>query len=104
MDLILGPPEQSQCKNCPIVALTRHGSNESTNFGGYSKPRMKKAEQRFLDKEGLRAKLNLVSTRQVDELMQNKRIPFLRLGHRTVRFDWPKVEKALARFEVKEAA
>ena len=60
-------------------------------------------ERRFLDKEGLRAKLNLVSTRQVDEMMQNKRIPFLRLGYRTVRFDWPKVEKALARFEVKEA-
>jgi hypothetical protein len=64
---------------------------------------MKKADQRFLDKEQLRKRLSLPSTRGVDELMRTKRIPFLRLGHRTVRFDWPKVEKALARFEVKEA-
>jgi hypothetical protein len=64
---------------------------------------MKKAEERFLNKEQLRKKLNLPSTRNVDGLMQTKRIPFLRLGHRTVRFDWPKVEKALMRFEVKEA-
>jgi hypothetical protein len=64
---------------------------------------LKKADQRFLDKEQLRKMLSLPSTRGVDELMRTKRIPFLRLGHRTVRFDWPKVEKALARFEVKEA-
>jgi len=63
----------------------------------------KAAQQRFLDKEQLRKTLSLPSTRAVDELMRTKRIPFLRLGHRTVRFDWPKVEKALARFEVKEA-
>ena len=64
---------------------------------------MKKGEsQRFLDKEQLRRRLNLLSTRKVDEMMREKRIPFLRLGHRTVRFDWPKVEKALERCEVKE--
>jgi hypothetical protein len=62
-----------------------------------------KKEDRFLDKEQLRKRLSLPSKRGVDELMRTKRIPFLRLGHRTVRFDWPKVEKALARFEVKEA-
>ena len=60
-------------------------------------------EQRFIDKKELRKRLSLPSTRAVDEMMRTKRIPFLRLGHRTVRFDWPKVEKALARFEVKEA-
>jgi hypothetical protein len=59
-------------------------------------------DERFLDKEGLRKKLSLPSTRNVDEMMRSKRIPYLRLGHRTVRFDWPKVEKALARLEVKE--
>ena len=63
----------------------------------------KRQEPRFLDKEQLRRRLNLLSTRKVDEMMREKRIPFLRLGHRTVRFDWPKVEKALARLEVKEA-
>jgi len=64
---------------------------------------LKKTDQRFLNKKQLRKTLSLPSTRAVDELMRTKRIPFLRLGHRTVRFDWPKVEKALARFEVKEA-
>lgn len=62
-----------------------------------------KKEDRFLDKEQLRERLRLTSTRGVDELMRTKRIPFLRLGYRTVRFDWPKVEKALDRLEVKEA-
>ena len=59
-------------------------------------------EQRFIDKKELRKRLSLPSTRAVDEMMRTKRIPFLRLGHRTVRFDWPKVEKALERCEVKE--
>jgi hypothetical protein len=64
---------------------------------------VKKADPRFLDKKQLRERLSLPSTRAVDELMRAKRIPFLRLGHRTVRFDWPKVEKAIARLEIKEA-
>jgi hypothetical protein len=58
---------------------------------------------RFLNKEQLRRRLNLPSTRSVDELIRNKRVPVLRLGHRTVRFDWPKVEAALGRLEAKEA-
>jgi hypothetical protein len=38
----------------------------------------------------------------VDELVRKRKIPYLRLGHRTLRFDWPKVQAALERFEVKE--
>jgi hypothetical protein len=55
----------------------------------------------FLDKEQLRVLLNLPSTRMVDELMRRKKIPFLRLGHKTVRFEWKKVQAALEKFERK---
>ena len=39
--------------------------------------------------------------RGVEEMMRRRKIPFLRLGHRTVRFDWTAVEKAVARLEHK---
>ena len=57
----------------------------------------------WLTKEELRARLNLPSTRMVDELMRKRKIPVTRLGHKTVRFCWPKVEAALAKLEVHEA-
>jgi excisionase family DNA binding protein len=37
--------------------------------------------------------------RGVEEMMRRRKIPFLKLGHRTVRFDWGAVEKAVARLE-----
>lgn len=55
----------------------------------------------LLTKDQLRVRLNLTSTRKVDEMMKNRMIPFLRLGHKTVRFDWNKVRDALNRFECK---
>ena len=33
--------------------------------------------------------------------MRKRKIPYLTLGHRTVRFFWPAVEKALAKLEIK---
>jgi hypothetical protein len=33
--------------------------------------------------------------------MRRRKIPFLALGHRTVRFYWPAVLKALAKLEIK---
>ena len=56
----------------------------------------------FLTKEELRSRLNLPSTRMVDELMKRRKIPYIRLGHKTVRFSWSKCEAALARFEIRE--
>ena len=56
----------------------------------------------FLDKEGLRLRLNLESTRAVDELVRRRKIPVVRLGHRTVRFSWPEVRAALDKLTVKE--
>ena len=55
----------------------------------------------LLTKEELRAALNLPSTRRVDELVRKRKIPMIRLGHRTVRFDLPKVAAALERLELK---
>jgi hypothetical protein len=54
----------------------------------------------LLDKEELRQKLGLESIRGVDELIRKKKIPVIRIGHRTVRFSWPKVEAALERLTV----
>jgi hypothetical protein len=55
----------------------------------------------MLTKEQLRERLNLPSTRMVDELVKKRKIPCLKLGHRTVRFSLPKVLAALAKFELK---
>ena len=59
------------------------------------------ASGELLTKEELRVRLNLPSVRMVDELMRRRKIPYLRLGHRTIRFEWTKVQAALARFECK---
>ena len=53
----------------------------------------------LIGKEELRCRLNLPSIRMVEELMRKRKIPYIRLGHRTVRFSWPKVLEAIAAFE-----
>jgi hypothetical protein len=58
--------------------------------------------ERLLSKEEIRHKLNLISIRGVDELVRRRKIPVVRLGHRTVRFSWPAVEAALKRLTIKE--
>jgi excisionase family DNA binding protein len=42
------------------------------------------------------------SVRTLRTFIAGKKIPFLKIGHRTMRFDPDKVEKALERFEIKE--
>ena len=54
----------------------------------------------YLSKIELAEKLGM-KKRGIEELMRRRKIPFLALGHRTVRFDWEQVRKALARFEMK---
>jgi excisionase family DNA binding protein len=44
-----------------------------------------------------------VSERTIENWLAEKRIPRLRLSARMTRFNLPKVEAALARYEVKEA-
>jgi len=48
------------------------------------------------------ARANSVSTRTVDNWMQQRLIPFVRLSARCVRFHLPSVLAALRKFEVKE--
>jgi excisionase family DNA binding protein len=56
--------------------------------------------KQYLNKAELAAELGM-KKRGVEELMRARKIPFLVLGHRTVRFDWQKVQQAIARFEMK---
>ncbi len=57
-------------------------------------------DQKYLNKDELAARLGL-KKRGVEELMRRRQIPFMKLGHRTVRFYWPAVEKAVAKFELR---
>ncbi len=59
-------------------------------------------ETELLTKEQLRVRLNLPKLRIIDDLIRKRSIPVTRLGHRTVRFNWPKVQEALERLTVKE--
>ena len=55
----------------------------------------------FLTKEQLVPCINVPSTRMVDELVRRRKIPVVRLGHRTVRFQLDRVREALGRLEVR---
>lgn len=59
-------------------------------------------EDRLLTKKDL-AKLigGGFSVRGVEELMKARKIPCIRIGHKTVRFRWSAVSEALNKFEVK---
>ena len=48
------------------------------------------------------AKRLATTPRQIELMVYKRRIPVIRLGHRTVRFSWPKVEAALAKLETAE--
>jgi len=56
----------------------------------------------LLTKEQLRLRLNLPSIATVEQLARSKKIPHIRLGYRTIRFEWCKVQAALEKLEVKE--
>ena len=43
-----------------------------------------------------------VSLRTVDNLIADRKIPWVRVGKRCVRFRWPAVEAALLRYEHRE--
>lgn len=56
--------------------------------------------QSLLTKQEIAERLG-VGVRAVDGMVRAKRIPFIRLGHRTLRFNWSEVEKAVAAYVVK---
>jgi hypothetical protein len=55
---------------------------------------------RLLTKEELRVQLNLRSTRGVDQLIKDRKINKIVLGHRTVRFSLPQVLADLEKLTV----
>jgi excisionase family DNA binding protein len=57
--------------------------------------------KRLLSKKELAAVLN-VSERTLDNWLAQKKIPRLRLSNRLTRFNLPRVEAALQRYEIKE--
>jgi excisionase family DNA binding protein len=57
--------------------------------------------KRLLSKKELAAALG-VSPRTIETWLSEKRIPRLQLSARLTRFSLPKVEAALARYEIKE--
>ena len=71
-------------------------SKENTPAGG------RQELPRFVKKPTL-AKRYAVSIRTIENWINERRIPVIRLGRRAVRFDPLKCDTALARFEVREA-
>jgi excisionase family DNA binding protein len=55
----------------------------------------------FLSKQELALSIG-VSPRTIDNWMAQKRIPFIRLSARLIKFNLERVKAALARYEVKE--
>lgn len=71
----------------------RNGVN--TNGSGQSSAR------HLVSKQELAVALG-VSPRTIDNWMAQRRIPFIRLSARLIRFDLARVKTALARYEIKE--
>jgi hypothetical protein len=61
------------------------------------------AGKTILDRKGLAPRVGL-TPRQVKTLSDERKIPFLNLGHRTKRYALEDVLEALAKFEVKAVA
>ena len=57
----------------------------------------------LVDKKCLAKSLH-VSIRTVDSLMASRKVPFVRLTKRCVRFDLQKVQEALNRFEIRSVS
>lgn len=62
---------------------------------------MSEVESTLLDKHALARRLG-VSPDGVLKLVASRQIPAIKLGHRTLRFAWPQVEKALAKLTIPE--
>ncbi len=63
--------------------------------------KMSEVESTLLDKHALARRLG-VSPDGVLKLVASRQIPAIKLGHRTLRFSWPNVEKALAKLTIPE--
>lgn len=68
-------------------------SKSSTNIDGGVEP--------LPDKHAVARRLR-VSVRTVDRMVATRKIPFILLGERMIRFRWADVERAIKRMAVKE--
>jgi len=57
-------------------------------------------ESKLVDAKGLSEQTGLPE-RTIRSMVQSRKIPCLKLGHRTLRFDPSRVRQALQKFEVK---
>jgi excisionase family DNA binding protein len=80
---------------CETSKTFAPGNGVNTNGSGQSLGR------HFLSKQELALAVG-VSPRTIDNWMAQKRIPFLRLSARLIKFNLERVKAALARYEVKE--
>ena len=48
----------------------------------------------MLTKEELRQRLNVPHVRIIEEMTRKRKIPVCKLGYRTLRYDWSKVQAA----------
>jgi excisionase family DNA binding protein len=84
--------EHEVCETSQSFAAVNGGNtNGSGQFSG----------RHLLSKGELAAVLG-VSPRTIDNWVAQKRIPYLRLSARLIKFDLARVKSALARYEVKE--
>ena len=56
----------------------------------------------LLTKEELRVRLNVPHIRIIEEMTRKRKLPCVRLGHRTLRYSWPAVQKALEKLTTRE--
>lgn len=56
----------------------------------------------LLTKEQIVERWHLPSVRMLEGMMRRRKVPYHKLGYRTVRFDPAAVEAALSRLEIKE--
>ena len=59
-------------------------------------------DRKLSDKNEIASAFNLPSASTVERLRRARKIPFIKLGYRTIRFDPIKVRAALDRLSVKE--
>jgi hypothetical protein len=90
-----------RCEDWKIKPGGKKNGRFGNSHGVEHQPKTKSPSDDFLTKEELKDRLNLPSTRMVDEMMKKRKIPFQKLGHRTIRFNWEKVKAALEKFEHK---
>jgi excisionase family DNA binding protein len=69
--------------------------------GVYTNGSRQSVGRHLLSKQELALALG-VSPRTIDNWMAQRRIPFIRLSARLIRFDLERVKAALARYEIKE--